>query len=447
MIDQIIAILILALVLGVPFGVALVMTSDFLLHFVFFYPLFMSGLWMAGGLYFWFHWERKWSWRPDPPPELEGEPLVSIIVPCYNEADHGEHTILAALNQDYPNIEVIAVNDGSTDDTVGLFERLVSEHDRLRVVHLAENQGKAMALHMGAMTARSDYLVCIDGDALLDPDAVRYLVEPLLKNEQLGAVTGNPRIRTRSTLIGRIQVGEFSSIIGLIKRTQRVYGEVFTVSGVCTAFRLKALQDVGFWDLDMITEDIDITWRLQSAGWKVFYEPRALCWILMPETVQGLWKQRVRWSQGGAEVFRKNVPEIWKRKFFPLWPLALDYCLSVFWVFALAWSIILWLADYVLPLPADLQVASIFPPGFTGITLALVCLLQTLVSLSIDYRYEKGLQKSLGWIIWYPLAFWMINFVTTLYSFPKVMLKNRRIRARWQSPDRGIKSSSRKTDS
>ena len=86
----------------------------------------------------------------------------------------------------------------------------------------------------------------------------------------VGAVTGNPRIRTRSTLIGRIQVGEFSSIIGLIKRTQRIYGRVFTVSGVIAAFRRRALADVGYWSPDMITEDIDISWKLQLRHWDIF---------------------------------------------------------------------------------------------------------------------------------------------------------------------------------
>lgn len=90
--------------------------------------------------------------------------------------------------------------------------------------------GEAIALKTGAAAAKSEYLVCIDGDALLDRDAAAYIVEPMLYNPRVGAVTGNPRIRTRSTLVGKIQVGEYSSIIGLIKRTQRIYGNVFTVS-------------------------------------------------------------------------------------------------------------------------------------------------------------------------------------------------------------------------
>jgi biofilm PGA synthesis N-glycosyltransferase PgaC len=93
-------------------------------------------------------------------------------------------------------------------------------------------------------------------------------VAPLIQYPHVGH--RNPRIRTRSTLIGRIQVGEFSSIIGLIKRTQRIYGRVFTVSGVIAAFRRQALADVGYWSPDMITEDIDISWKLQLRHWDIF---------------------------------------------------------------------------------------------------------------------------------------------------------------------------------
>lgn len=439
MIDRIIAFLVLCIVLGAPFGLTLVLTSDMLLNFVFFYPLFMSGIWMAGGLYFWLHWERKWNWRPYRPPQFPGQPLITILIPCYNEAEHGEETILAALAQDYQNIEVIAINDGSSDGTAAMLDGLTAIHERLRVIHLAQNQGKAMALRMGAMASRSEYLVCIDGDALLAPDAVNYIAAPLVNNPRVGAVTGNPRIRTRSTLIGRIQVGEFSSIIGLIKRTQRVYGQLFTVSGVCTAFRRKALDEVGYWSLDMITEDIDITWKLQRAQWTIFYEPRALCWILMPETLRGLWKQRTRWAQGGAEVFLKNLISIWSWEHRRMWLLMIEFCLSTGWAFAFALSVVLWLLGQAVVLPPDITVSMLMPPSFTGMVLAMVCLLQFLISVLIDRRYEPKLARSLYWIIWYPFAYWIINLVTTLYSFPKVMLRIRRRRARWTSPDRGIK--------
>ncbi|MEO6960127.1 MAG: poly-beta-1,6-N-acetyl-D-glucosamine synthase, partial [Burkholderiaceae bacterium] len=410
------------------------------LNFVFFYPLFMSGVWMAGGFYFWFILERHWAWGPtQPPPKLDYDHTVTVLIPCHNEEEHGEETILGALSQSYPFVEVIAINDGSTDRTAAIFDRLAAQHAHLKVIHLAQNQGKAMALRMGAMAARSEYLVCIDGDALLDPDAVIYLVAPMAKNPRVGAVTGNPRIRTRSTLIGRIQVGEFSSIIGLIKRTQRIFGQVFSVSGVVTAFRRAALDRVDYWSVDMITEDIDITWKLQLDTWSVHYEPRALCWILMPETLRGLWRQRLRWAQGGAEVLLKNLSTIWTWKDRRMWPLMLEFGLSTCWAFALVLSVALWVAGRLVVLPANLDVSTLMPPSFTGMVLALTCLLQFGTSVLIDRRYEPDLSYSLYWIIWYPFVYWIIGLCTTLVSFPKVMLRLRRRRARWASPDRGIK--------
>ncbi|WP_338521688.1 poly-beta-1,6-N-acetyl-D-glucosamine synthase [Pseudomonas batumici] len=440
MMDRILALIVLALVLGVPLGVVFLVTGQFLMDFVFFYPLFMSGLWIAGGLYFWLHWERHWPWEADTlPPPLPGEPLISILIPCFNEEDNVAETIEAALAQHYPNIEVIAINDGSKDNTGQLLDELALLDPRLRVIHLAQNQGKAVALRMGTVAARSEYLLCIDGDALLAPNTAAYMVAPLLQNSRLGAVTGNPRIRTRSTLVGRVQVGEFSSIIGLIKRTQRVLGRIFTISGVICAFRRTALDRVGYWSPNMITEDIDVSWKLQLDHWSIFYEPRALCWILMPETVRGLWKQRLRWAQGGAEVLFKNIRGIWQWRHRYLWPLLFEYCLSTGWSFILLLSIVFYCLGHFIEIPAAIAVHRIVPPAFTGLLLATVCLGQFAVSVLIDRRYERDLWKIMFWVVWYPLVFWFISFFTTLVSFPRVLFGQTNKRARWVSPDRGIK--------
>ncbi|SXW21024.1 biofilm PGA synthesis N-glycosyltransferase PgaC [Klebsiella pneumoniae] len=372
-----------------------------------------------------------------PPPTLPGNPLISILIPCFNEEKNARETISAALAQRYANLEVIAINDGSSDNTAQVLQQLAQEEPRLRVIHLAANQGKAVALKAGAAAARGDLLVCIDGDALLDRDTAAWLVAPLIHYPHVGAVTGNPRIRTRSTLIGRIQVGEFSSIIGLIKRTQRIYGRVFTVSGVIAAFRRQALADVGYWSPDMITEDIDISWKLQLRHWDIFFEPRALCWILMPETLKGLWKQRLRWAQGGAEVFLVNLRRLFHWQHHRMWPLFLEYACSTLWAFAYAITILLFILSRLIPLPDNLAVHSLFPPEFTGMLLGLMCLLQFVASLYIERRYEKKVAKSLFWVIWFPMVYWMIGLLTTLVAFPKVMVKRQRSRARWVSPDRG----------
>ncbi|MDP2146546.1 MAG: glycosyltransferase family 2 protein, partial [Pseudomonas sp.] len=133
MFDRILALLVLALVLGVPLGLIFLVTGQFLMEFVFFYPLFMSGLWIAGGLYFWLHWERHWPWSDDTPaPVLKGEPLISILIPCYNEGDNAAETIGAALAQRYRNLEVIAINDGSSDNTAEVLDALALQEPRLR---------------------------------------------------------------------------------------------------------------------------------------------------------------------------------------------------------------------------------------------------------------------------------------------------------------------------
>jgi biofilm PGA synthesis N-glycosyltransferase PgaC len=425
-----------------PFAILLVVwtakASDALLEFVFLYPLFMSFVWMSGALYFYLHWERR-DRGPGELPALREIPFVSILVPCHDEEENLVETIDSLLAQNYPDFEVIAIDDGSRDATGVILDRLAAENPRLRVVHLARNQGKAMALRMGALVARGEYLVCVDGDALLHPNAAAWLVKPLIDNPRVGAVTGNPRIRTRSTLLGNVQVGEFSSIVGLIKRAQRVYGNVFTVSGVVASFRRAALHRIGYWSLDMVTEDIDISWALQLDHWSIQYEPNALCWILMPETYRGLWRQRLRWAQGGAEVFLKHIRTIWRWRRRRMWLLITEYIVSVAWAYAFAFSIVLWAIGKLVEMPGGLNVPTILPPAFWGLMLATVCLLQFVVAMLIERRYEERLTRSMVWVIWYPLAFWLVMLLTSLAGFPKALFKRRGKRAVWKSPDRGIR--------
>jgi biofilm PGA synthesis N-glycosyltransferase PgaC len=331
---------------------------------------------------------------------------------------------------------VIAIDDGSSDDTGARLDALAAKHPRLRVLHLDRNLGKANALRMGALAARSEYLVCIDGDAMLEEHALHWMVWHLVSGNRVGAVTGNPRIRNRSTLLGRLQVAEFSSIIGMIKRAQRVYGRIFTISGVIAGFRRTALHQVGWWSDDMVTEDIDISWRLQRAHWDIRYEPNALCFILMPETLKGLWRQRLRWAQGGVEVMLRHARSLlhWKER--RMWGVLLEYVLSVIWAYTMLFIVLLWALGKFIELPPQLHIASLLPE-WHGVILALVCLLQFASSLIIDRRYETQIGRNYFWVIWYPMAYWLISLSTTLVALPKTLLRRRSKRATWTSPDRG----------
>jgi biofilm PGA synthesis N-glycosyltransferase PgaC len=408
-----------------------------LLSFVFYYPLFMSYLWMLGAALF------RWRYETglpsfSVPPQLPQSPPVTVLIPCYNEGENAEETLSHALALQYPDFEVVAINDGSRDNTAEVLDRLAAAHPRLRVVHLAQNQGKAMALQAGSLLAQNEILIGIDGDALLDPHCAHWLVRHFVADAEVAAVTGNPRIRNRSTLLGRVQVGEFSSIVGMIKRAQQYFGSLFTVSGVITAFRRTAVHQVGYWSPDMLTEDIDITWKLQRAGWKVKFEPNALVWILMPETVRGLWKQRLRWAMGGAQVLRKNLDVVLHSRQSFMWPLLAEMCASVFWSYLLVLLTVLWLASLVLPAGTLPALGSPLVPRGGGLILGATCLLQFAFSKWLDSRYERGLGRYYYWMIWYPFVFWIINIAATVVAYPKV-LGRRRGRARWVSPDRGVR--------
>lgn len=426
-------------------------TSDTLIvwasHYAFYYPLTMAWLWIVGALYFRRRWEGSHQQARDQQGDdedlrehertqpLREYPFVSLMVPCHNEGPNVEETVLSLLRQNWPDFEVIAINDCSTDDTGAALDRLAAQHPRLRVVHLKQNHGKAMALRMGALVARSEFLVCIDGDALLDPHATHWIMWHFLNSPRVGAVTGNPRVRNRTSVLGRIQVGEFGSLIGLIKRSQRVYGAIFSVSGVIAAFRRAALQEIGYWNTDMITEDVDITWRLQLAGWDIRFEARALCWILVPESIRGLWRQRLRWAQGGAEVIFRHLGEIVQWRSRAMWPVFLEYLCSILWVWIIFAALLVTLLGKLLPYEFGMTIVL---PQWHGIVLGATCLTQFLVGLLIDSHFEPKMKRKFFWLIWYPLFYWLINLFTVVVGLPKALMRRKGQPAVWTSPDRGV---------
>lgn len=406
---------------------------DTLAIFTLGYPSLMATIWICGGIYFYVHWERKQSY-----PEIfvwnENAPKVTVLLPCYNEEANVGETINHLFKQNYPFMDVIAINDGSKDDTASRLAALALIYPGLTVLNQT-NQGKASALNHGLSEATGDIIVGIDGDAILDYDAIGYMVSHFLGSPKVSGVTGNPRVRTRSTAIGKIQTGEFSAIIGLIKRAQRIYGMVFTISGVICAFQRKALEEIGGWNTDMITEDIDVSWRLQLAGGHVRYEPRAMCWVLMPETLRGLFKQRLRWAQGGGEVFLRYFSQTirWKNRRF--WLLMLEYIVSVLWCYSVITLLLVWLVSQFL-MPMEWPITGRLLSYFGSLLIA-ISFIQFSVSFYIDSRYDKEIFRCVYWSIWYPFAYWIINMATVVIAFPKAILRQKGRPATWTSPDRG----------
>lgn len=415
-----------------------------LLDFTFYYPLFMAYIWMIGGVTYYFRYEHKSHGIKDPMTLLKQTPMVSVIVPCFNEEENVYEVVDALSRLNYPNYEIICINDGSKDNTGPMLDELTKSYPSLRVIHQAKNQGKAVGLDTAALVARGEFLLCMDGDAILDPDVIPWMLQHFEEGHRVGAVTGNPRIRTRSTLLGRLQVGEFSSIVGLIKRTQRIYGRIFTVSGVLAMFRRRALLQIGFWSPDMLTEDIDISWKLQTNHWDIRFEPHALCWILMPETLAGLWKQRLRWAMGGIQVIRKYAHTLCAWRMRRMWLIYAEYLTSVFWAYTMLLVLIIWALSRVIVMPLAWQITII--PGWHGVLIGSTCLLQILISMLLDRHYDHRIFRHFFWMIWYPLAYWVLNMATTVWALPKVFIRKRGKRAVWVSPDRGLRTPSKRVE-
>lgn len=409
--------------------------------FTFLYPLSMAYVWMAGAIVFF--WRSERGRRAFEPPPMARYPSISILVPCFNEELNVLEVIGALRYMDYPNYEIIAINDGSNDRTGDLLDRMAESEPRLRVVHQSANQGKAVGLDTGTLVARGELVLGIDGDAVLDPTALRWLAQHFVNDPTIGAVTGNPRIRTRSTLLGKLQVAEFSSMVGLIKRAQQALaGRLFTVSGVLACFRREALEDIGCWSHDMLTEDIDVSWKLQTCGWRLRFEPNALVWILMPETLHGLWRQRLRWATGGLQVIAKFAWILRDHRLWRMWMIYLEYLTSLLWAYAMGFTMLVALTGLFVQLPPVFGPIGLMP-GWSGALMATTCLLQFALSVWMDSRYDVRLHRYLLPAIWYPVAFWMISMTTSVVALPRFLLRARGQRAIWVSPDRGLQQLSR----
>ena len=411
---------------------------DALQRFEFGYPFVMAGVWMAGALFFWWFEERGAAPSAAPPRE-RGWPRAAVIVPCHDEAPQVRDTIGALVELRYPDYEIVAVDDGSTDATGAVLEELAASEPRLRVLRLPANRGKAAALRAGVQATDAEYVICIDGDAFLDQDALGWLVRALMTADDVGAVTGNPRIRTRSTALGRLQIGEFSTLVGLIKRAQMVLGHIFTVSGVVCGFRRCALAEVGYWRTDVLTEDVDVTWRLQLRGWRVRFEPRALCWILSPETLHGLWRQRLRWATGAVQVFLGCLPDLLRWRSRGMWVIAGEYLASVAWAWVAVTLTAIWTVSLLPGVTLPVSVGGLIPREW-GLTLGLMFVLQVAVGMALDQRYEPGVGRYLPSVIGYPFAFWILTALTVVVGVPRALIRTRGRQAVWVSPDRGLRS-------
>jgi len=340
-------------------------------------------------------------------------PLVTVMIPAYCEGRFILETLDSVLAIEYPAFEVLVVDDASTDDTLHQIHPYVAS-GKVRLVRKTVNEGKAMAINDALLCARGEIILIMDADARPDPDILRHLA-PHFASPRVGGVTGNPRVANRSKLLGRLQAIEFTSIVSLQKRAQRVWGRILTVSGVVGAFHRDALFDVGLFSPDMATEDIDVSWKLQLRHWDIRYEPRAVVWMRVPERLGDLWKQRRRWSLGLAQVLRRHGANAlrWKNRRF--WPVLLESATSIFWGYSFVILTAIWITSYAVGYP---PIGASPIPNWWGMMMATVCLGQLLTGVVLDRRYDIALGRSYAVAIFYPLIYWMLLALVTFRSTP-----------------------------
>ncbi len=236
-------------------------------------------------------------------------PPVSIIVPAHNEAAGIARAVRSLAGSKYRGeLEVVVVDDGSTDETAQIVEGLGLE--RVRLLRQA-NGGKASALNRGLAAGRHDIFVTVDGDTVFEPQTLSLLVQRF-REHHVGAISGNTKIGNREGLLGKWQHIEYVMGFNLDRRAYEVIGCTPTVPGAIGAFRREALTDIGGVSGATLAEDTDITLDIGRAGWKVVYEQRARAWTEAPHTVRGLYRQRSRWAYGTFQSMWKHRGALWE---------------------------------------------------------------------------------------------------------------------------------------
>ncbi len=392
----------------------------FMLVYFAWYPLTTSTIWVTTAIIFYLRREAG-------PAELHADfyrvqdtPLVSFLIPAYNEETNIARTLAGLLQVDYPAYEIIVIDDCSCDGTLRKIQPFLS-NPLVRLVRKKINEGKAMALNDAIPISRGELIFVMDADAVPEPDILKYTV-PHFRSPRCGAVTGNPRVINRDSFLAKLQAIEFASIISLMRRAQRIWGRIMTMSGVVGIFRRSALYDVGLYSPEMATEDIDMTWRLQLRHWDVRYESRAVMWMRVPQSLNGLWRQRRRWSLGLSQVLTRHWRELLQYKNRRFWPVLIEASLSVVWAYGYIFLTTIWIVSYSVGYP---PIGASPIPNFWGMLIATGCLTQLIIGVVLDRAYDRDLKKYFVVAIFYPFVYWILMALITVTTAPLGLNVNR----------------------
>ncbi len=344
------------------------------------------------------------------------QPMISIIVPAYNEEINACRTVTSLLQQDYPNLQVVFVDDGSTDNTFRIVTEAFADDPHVQV-HTKPNAGKASALNYGINIANSDFVVCIDADSQLKPDAVSALMKKFT-NDNIGAVAGNVKVGNEVNLITRWQSIEYITSQNFDRRAFELLICITVVPGAIGAFRKDAIIKAGAFTTDTLAEDCDLTMRLHRTGYKIRNCNEAISYTEAPETMRQFMKQRFRWSFGVMQSFWKHRDAIFNPKYKNFGMIALPNIL----IFQMILPFLAPLADLILLLSLLAAGFGIIQSDISNIIFYyFVFTLVDIAGAALAFAFEKEDYKKLLWMIPQRLIYRQLMYYILFKSFNRAL--------------------------
>jgi cellulose synthase/poly-beta-1,6-N-acetylglucosamine synthase-like glycosyltransferase/peptidoglycan/xylan/chitin deacetylase (PgdA/CDA1 family) len=258
------------------------------------------------------------------PSPADYHPMVSVVVAAYNEQEVIRKTINALTSSTYRRLEIVVVNDGSTDNTGSILDGISAVEPRLRVYHLP-NGGKASALNLAVREATGEVIVSIDADTVFRPDTVWNLVRHFA-DPSVGGVGGVIRVGNRRNFITRWQALEYFIGVAMERGAQEAMrGAVMVLPGACSAWRRDAVLDAGGFSTNTLAEDFDLTLKVHRLGYRLTQDDEALADTEAPEKIGPFYKQRLRWMFGGLQVIYTNRDMLFRPRYGLLGTVVLPF--------------------------------------------------------------------------------------------------------------------------
>jgi cellulose synthase/poly-beta-1,6-N-acetylglucosamine synthase-like glycosyltransferase len=231
-------------------------------------------------------------------------PSLSIMIPAHNEELVIERTLNTLLASAYPasKLEILVLNDGSTDKTQEILDRMAKTHPQIRTIHIPRDEGgkgKAAVLNRGLKLIQNELIAIYDADNQPQASALKYLAVQFTLYPELGAVLGKFRtLNRRRNLLTRFINIEGLTFQWIVQAGRWKLLKVATLPGTNFIVRKSVLDEVGGWDEEALTEDAELSLRILEAGHRIKFVPYAVTWEQEPETLSVWFRQRTRWARG-----------------------------------------------------------------------------------------------------------------------------------------------------